>query len=140
MAWRKRNLFRNIRTQGDCGPWKELAAARREMTHRANVARRKGNFVRNKWTKAKAERATQRVGPLRKEVRTHNAGRRGTKDLSGKRPLYLSKKKASTIGSGRWSSGQLSLLGRGGPTYKSLKKTIGLEIVKRAVGISSGLQ
>jgi hypothetical protein len=125
VAWRKRNLFSIIRTQGDCGPRKELPVAGREMTHRAKVTRRKGNFVRNKWTKAKAERANQRVGPLRKKVRTHNAGKRGTKALCGKRPIYLRKKTATAIGTGGWSSGQLSPLRRRRPTYKTLKRTTG---------------
>jgi hypothetical protein len=42
-AWRKRNIIRITRTQVDCGPRKEFAVARREMTHRAEVARRRGH-------------------------------------------------------------------------------------------------
>jgi hypothetical protein len=33
--WGRRNIFRKILTQGDCGPRKELSVARREMNHRA---------------------------------------------------------------------------------------------------------
>jgi hypothetical protein len=43
-------------------------------------------------------------------------------------------------GIGGWSSGHLSPLGRGGPTYKILKLTLELEFAKQANGISSGLQ
>jgi hypothetical protein len=35
VAWRKKKLVRRIRTQENCEPRKELAVARREMTHRA---------------------------------------------------------------------------------------------------------
>jgi hypothetical protein len=56
VAWRKRKLVRKIQIQENCELWKELAVARREMTHRAKVAWRKGNIVRNKWTRAKDDR------------------------------------------------------------------------------------
>jgi hypothetical protein len=62
------------------------------------------------------------------------------KDRGGKRSLYLRKKRATMIGFGGQSSGQLSPLGGGGLTYKILKKTLELEFVKRANGMSSGLQ
>jgi hypothetical protein len=58
---KKRNLFRNVQTQRKCWPQKELVLARREMTHCAKVAWRKGNIVRNKWTRAKAEWGIQKV-------------------------------------------------------------------------------
>jgi hypothetical protein len=50
------------------------------------------------------------------------------------------RKTVTAIGTGGLSSGQLSPLDRREPAYKILKKTNVLEIVKRAVGISSGLQ
>jgi hypothetical protein len=75
-----------------------------------------------------------------KNLRTHHEGKGGTKDLGGKRPLYLRKKGATAIGIEGWSSRQLSPLGRGGSTYKILKMTLELEFVKRANGMSSGLQ
>jgi hypothetical protein len=43
VAWRKRKLVRKIRTQGNYGSRKETAVARREMTHCAEVARRRGH-------------------------------------------------------------------------------------------------
>jgi hypothetical protein len=56
---------RNERTRGNRGSKRKSTAACRKVYRRAKVAWRKRNIVRNKWTKAKAERATQRVGPLR---------------------------------------------------------------------------
>jgi hypothetical protein len=47
------------------------------------------------------------------------------------------KKDATTIGIGGWSSRPL---GRRGPTYKTLKKTLELQFVKRANGMSSGFR
>jgi hypothetical protein len=82
---RKRKLFRKIRIQENCEPRKELAVARREMTHRAKVARHKGNIVKNKWTRAKAERGIEKV-------RTRHKGRKRVKDLGGGRPRYLRKR------------------------------------------------
>jgi hypothetical protein len=41
VAWRKRNLIRQIRIQASRESRKELAVARREMMHRAKVARRR---------------------------------------------------------------------------------------------------
>jgi hypothetical protein len=81
VARRKRKLVRKIRIQENCEPWKELAAARREMTHRAKAARRKGSIVRNKWTRAKAERGIQKVRKL-------HEGRKRVKDPGGGRSRY----------------------------------------------------
>jgi hypothetical protein len=41
VAWPKRKLVRKIQIQENSEPWKELAVARREMAHRAKVARRR---------------------------------------------------------------------------------------------------
>jgi hypothetical protein len=109
---RDRNLAAKRRQKPKDGSWRKSAAARRGTTRRAKVAWRKGIIFRCKWTRSKVERATRRVGPLRKNLRTHHEGRRGTKDLGGQRPLYLRKKRATAIGIGRWSSRQLSPLGR----------------------------
>jgi hypothetical protein len=48
VAWRKRNILRNIWTKGNCGPQKELAAAGRKMTHCAKVAQRKGHGLQGR--------------------------------------------------------------------------------------------
>jgi hypothetical protein len=42
VAWRKRNVFRKIMTQGNCAPRKELATAGRKMTRCTKVAQHKG--------------------------------------------------------------------------------------------------
>jgi hypothetical protein len=99
-----------------------------------------GIIIRSRWTRAKVERATWRVVPFMKNLQMHHEGRRATKDVGSKRPLYLRKKRMITIGIGGWSSGQLSPLGRGGPTYKTLKNILELEFVKRANRMSSRLQ
>jgi hypothetical protein len=56
------------------------------------------------------------------------------------RPLYVRKKWATAISIGKWSSRQLSPLGRGGPSYKTLKKTLNLEFVKIADVMFSGFR
>jgi hypothetical protein len=91
VAWRKRNVLRKIVTQGNCGPRSTLTAAGIMITRHARVALRRVNFVRKDCTRAKDERVTQRVGPLRKNLRMHHEGKCGTKDLCGGQPLYLRK-------------------------------------------------
>jgi hypothetical protein len=60
VAWRKRYVFRKIRTQGSCGPRQELAAARRVMTLRSKVARQKVKVVRKDRTKDSVAPGTQK--------------------------------------------------------------------------------
>jgi hypothetical protein len=86
------------------------------------------------------ERATQRVGRLRKNLQSRQESGKATKDLGGKWPLYPEKRKTIRIVIGRWSSGHLLPLGRRRPTYKILKKTLKLESVNQAKGMPSGLQ
>jgi uncharacterized damage-inducible protein DinB len=116
------------------------AKTTRKVSRRARVAWSKRNIVRNKWTSFKVERETRKVGPLRKNLRMHHEGRTGTKDLYGKRPLNPRKKRTNGIGIEGWRSRELSPLGRGGPTYKTLRKNLELEFVKRANGMSSRLR
>jgi hypothetical protein len=96
VAWRKRNVFRKIGTQGICGTRKRLTAAGINMTCHARVAWRRENFVRKDCTRAKDERVTQRAGPLRKNLWMHYKGKCGTKDLCGGQPLYLRKERTAT--------------------------------------------
>jgi hypothetical protein len=103
--------------RGICGSWRKLAAACRKMTHRSGVAWLRRGVIRKDCTRAKVERATQRIRPLRKNLWTHHEGKRGTKDQGRKWPLYVRKKRATTIGIGGWSSRQLSPLGRRGLAY-----------------------
>jgi hypothetical protein len=88
----------------------------------ARVAWLRRGVVRKDCTKAEVERTAQTVGPLRKNLRTHHEGRRGRKYLGGKLPLYVRKKRATTINIVRWNSRQLSSLGRRGPASETLKK------------------
>jgi hypothetical protein len=53
VAWRKRNLFRNVQTQRKCGARKKLAVARRNVPRRAKVEWRKRNIARKKCTRAR---------------------------------------------------------------------------------------
>jgi hypothetical protein len=46
LAWRKRNVFRNIRIQGNRESWKKLAANGIRMTPRAKVARRRRHSLK----------------------------------------------------------------------------------------------
>jgi hypothetical protein len=55
VAWKKRNLFRKVQTQMNFGACKKFVATGSKMTHCEGVAWHKGNIVRNKWTRAKAE-------------------------------------------------------------------------------------
>jgi hypothetical protein len=43
VARRKRKVLRKIRTEGNCGPRKELAAADRRITHSTKVAQGRGH-------------------------------------------------------------------------------------------------
>jgi hypothetical protein len=80
VAWCKRNLFKKIGTQGNCGPRKEFTAAGIMMIHCAGVAWLRRGAVRKDCTRAKDERATQGVGPLWKNLRMHHEGKSGIKD------------------------------------------------------------
>jgi hypothetical protein len=75
VARANRNLFKQMGTQGICGPRKEFAAAEIRMIHCAGVAWLKRGVVRKDCTRAKDERATQRVGPLRKDLWMYHEGK-----------------------------------------------------------------
>jgi hypothetical protein len=61
VAWRKRRkVFRKIRTQGNCGPQKELAGAGRKMIRCAGVPRRKGHGRNEQNKDDVAPRSTKR--------------------------------------------------------------------------------
>jgi hypothetical protein len=83
VAWRRRNFFKNLQTQGNCGPRQELGAARIRVTLRAKLARLKGTFVRKNRFKAKVERGTRAAG-------TRQEGKMDRKDLGyGRQYLRL---------------------------------------------------
>jgi hypothetical protein len=116
VAWRKRNVFRRTVIQGNCGPRSILTAAGKMMTRHAGVAVSKENFIRKDCTSAKDERVTQRVGPLRRNLRMHQKRKCGTKDLCDGQPPYVRMEETTTRGIG----GQRSHVERG----VTLKKII----------------
>jgi hypothetical protein len=59
------------------------------------------------------------------------------RDIYSGQPLYL-RKKRTTKGIRGWSSGQLSLMERRAPAYKTIKKALDLEIVKQTNKMKSG--
>jgi hypothetical protein len=109
-------------------------------TRSARLAWGKENFVRKDCTRKGDERATQRLGPLRKNLWTTHKGKGEINFIGCKRPLDVRKKRATAIGVGEWSSRQLSHMGIRVPAYKTLQKTFRLQIVERAKEVSSGLQ
>jgi hypothetical protein len=129
-----RNILSTKETRGFCGSQKRVIVVYRKMPRHVTVAWRKRHI------RSTVERATQRVGRLRKNLQSRKESDKATKNPGGKRPLYPEKRKTTGIDIGGWSLGQLSPLGRRGPTYKILKKTVELESVKQAKGMTSGLQ
>jgi hypothetical protein len=89
VVWRKRNISRKSMTQGKCGPRHEFAADR-NMTSRAGVTRRKGDFINAEQETWKGRTGIKYIGsrrPLcrkeklliggcRSEQRSHLVGRR----------------------------------------------------------------
>jgi hypothetical protein len=135
VTWRKRNAFRKIGTQENCGPRKEFATAGIRMI---TVQKWHGLGEASSERIVPGPRLSEQVEPLRKNLRKHHVGKCGTKDLVGKQLPYMSKKRATVIGIGGWSSKQLSPLGRRVSVYEVLKKTLELEFVKRARRMSAG--
>jgi hypothetical protein len=58
VAWRKRNLFRNVQTQRNCGLQKRRTVTGSKRTCWATVAWRSENVVRKDWTTDQAKRGT----------------------------------------------------------------------------------
>jgi hypothetical protein len=85
--------------RGDGGQFREDRAKFRRLDPRGNWLPPAG-----RCTRTKVERATQTVGPLKKNLWMHHDGRR-TKELSSKLLLYLRKKRVTTISVGDWNSG-----------------------------------
>jgi hypothetical protein len=110
VAWRKRTIFRDIRTQKNCGRRQELGAAGVMVTLRAKLARRKGTVRRNRF-RATVTRGTRRA-------RTPQEGNMGRKDPGGSWSRYLMKGRTSTTNGitttkdiGAWTSRQQLLPG-----------------------------
>jgi hypothetical protein len=139
VAWCKRNVFRRTVIQGNCGPRSKLTAAGKMTTRHAGVARSKENFVRKDCTSAKDERVTQRVGPLRKNLRMHKEIKCGTKDLHGGQPPYVRMEETTTSGIGGYSSGQRSNVESGVTLKKILYAIFRWKFANQVVGTSTRL-
>jgi hypothetical protein len=133
VAWRKRNIFRRIVTKENCGPHKELAAARIRTTRCAKVARgrehrlqrqgkddiaprpRKGQTEENKRLKGPECKNDVRYRELRQQFQ----GKTKIQDLRTRRQLRLKSESNSS---------------------EFDRKAFGLEFVKRANGMSNGFR
>jgi hypothetical protein len=129
----RRNILLTKETRGYCRSQRRVIVVYRKMSCHATAAWRRRHI------RTKVERATQRVGRLRKNLQSCQESGKATMGLGGKRPLYPKKRKTTGIDIGGWSFGQLLPLGRRGLTYK-IKMTLELEPVKQAKGMPSGLQ
>jgi hypothetical protein len=91
VAWRKRTIFRKIRTKEICGLRQEFGAAGIMVTLRAKLARWKGTFVRRNRSRATVTRGTR-------IARTVQEGKMdmGREDPGGRWPQYLMKGRTST--------------------------------------------
>jgi hypothetical protein len=133
------------------GYWKGLTVARRGTSHRVKVAWqtketsrkmsgsprvtwRKRSVSRRNHTRAMIERATQRVGPLKKKLRKHH---KGTKDQRGKLPLHGRKKRITTDGNRKWRPGERAFLGSKRALKKILYEKYGPKNTKRMPKASS---
>jgi hypothetical protein len=128
VAWYRKSVVRKIGTQENCGSCKEFAAAGIRATRCAKVARSKGRShegplvqreQRTTQTKIKFSRASQKGRTLRMRQLVRLEGTNGTRNQDFKEQLCL--------GNERTTSG-------------IYRKTIGLEIIKRAVRISSRMR
>jgi hypothetical protein len=80
------------------------------------IAWRKRSVVRRNCTRAMIEQATQKIGPLKKNLQTHQ---KGTKGQRCKRALH-GRKRTTTDGIQKWSTGERALLGSEGTLRKIL--------------------
>jgi hypothetical protein len=128
---RKGNIFRKIRTQGNCGQRKELTAAGKKVTrcggqNKDNGAPRspKGRtFGKRRWKGPECNN-----GISDRDLRQQLRGSKRIQDLGGGRPLCLKRKRTTTDGIGRWSSGQRAPLGSGEALEKNLYEISGSKI------------
>jgi hypothetical protein len=108
VAWRKKNLIRQIRTEVNWGTRSTVTVAGRRMTRYTGVAWLRGGIMRKNCTRIEDAWATQRLGPLRKNLWTTHKGKCEINYMCDKRQLDVRKKRETTIGVEGWSSRQLS--------------------------------
>jgi hypothetical protein len=133
VARRKGNIYRKILTHGNCGPRKELAAAGRKITRCAKVARHKGHGLQEH-----SHDGLSVEQGLRKNE-TRNKFARGTRKgrTLGRRQLM---RQEGTNGTRNRDIEEQLRLGSETTTSEFDRKTFGLEFVKQATRMPSGLQ
>jgi hypothetical protein len=87
VAWCRRNIFRDIRTPGNCGSRQELGATGIMVTLRARLARRKGTFARKDPTRDSVEQGACKVRAFGERHRTKPTGSQGVKNRDVKEQL-----------------------------------------------------
>jgi hypothetical protein len=70
VVWRKRNLIRQIGTEVNWGTRSTVTVAGMRMTRYAGMAWLRGGIMRKNCTRTEDERATRRLGPLKKNTWT----------------------------------------------------------------------
>jgi hypothetical protein len=128
VAWRKRNLFRNVQTQRNCGPRKRLTVTGIRMTRCAKVARHKkrnheGPSVeqgrRKNKTRNKTARGTRIGRTLGRSQLMCQEGTNGTRNRDVKEQLRLANERT---------------------TRGIYRKSTRLEIAKRIASYTVGLK
>jgi hypothetical protein len=123
------------RTCRNCGSWKRLTVAGREMTWHPGVPWRKRNVIRRNWTRDKVEGGIRRLWMLRKRLQTCQEGRMRIKDLRSRRPLYLKKESTTANGiRGRSSRHTWEVEEDYKTLKKALHKIVSMRIVKQKAG------
>jgi hypothetical protein len=133
VAWRKRNIVRRIETQINYGPRKRLTVTGRKTNSRATVACHSENVVRKDCARDQAKWETPKRRKDGDGLWKFPECNNGIKDQGMKQKLH-SRTRIKDLGF------RLPLCPRNERTFSGIyRKTIGLEIVKRAVRISSGM-
>jgi hypothetical protein len=102
---------------------RQLKESNKKVPGRPRIAWRKRSVIRRNCTRAMIERATQKIGPLKKNLQTHQ---KGTK-VPTKNDI------------GRCRAGQRSHLGRRGTRKKTPYETVNVKITKRITKFTAGL-
>jgi hypothetical protein len=137
VAWRKRNIIRKIRIQASRESRKELAVARRQVSRRAETAWRKRNIARKECTKANVVQEIQRgrtFGRRRQQEPECSNGIR-SRGVEEQVQLRKGRKTAKSIGGRRKHQPRLESMGN---SNKVFRKTMGMELVKRANWTAAG--
>jgi hypothetical protein len=115
VAWHRRNVFRNIRTQGNCGSWQELSTTGIMITCHKGVAHCKGHGCKRQITEA-VRKGTQN-GQIDKKRRWKYPGcKNGIRDPNFKEQPHM---RCERI------------------TSENYRKTIWLDFVKQATEMST---